>query len=210
MAQILGFDGATLLKVDSGSGAGRITHYRSDGIESNLSMDGGYFLGFEIRQTGTGAAPLTVWAMRNGGTKVVYIRRIRGYMIFDGTAGAATKRQYQFARFSTATPTGGTSILANIVKRRSGDASTTITDVRFVDTGLTVGGVVFEAAFQQLAIPISVTSMIIPFDFQYKQANDPRGEFQLAINEGVCIRTLTDAATVGQGIYGTIEWDEKT
>lgn len=201
--------GATtdVLTVDATSKAARATAYDSGGTELIPAITGAYMLPIRVRQTNTTAADSTVWAMRNvAGPSTVHIRKIRGAVIFDGTAAAATTIGYDLIRFSAATPTTGTAL--TVVDKRNAYAASAVTDARFLDTGLSVTSVVFETPFAQLLIPVSVTSMIREFEIDFDQMGMRRSGFELASGEGLCIR-LTANAVVGLGISGFVEWDER-
>lgn len=154
-----------------------------------------------IRQTAATAANSTVWTMRNAAasTKTVYIERITLLMAFD-TATPITRslQRYDLVRFSAATPTAGTAI--TVVSMDSSNAATGVTDVRFVDTGLTTTGVTFGAAFATIACPAT--------DATTTQFSRDGIALKLAPGEGFCIR-LTVAAVAGQSVAGEVVWSER-
>lgn len=202
-----GVGSAEKLTVDPTSKAARVTLYDSAGNKLLLDTPtGAYMLPVNIRQSAATAANATVWAMRNGATKVMSIRRLRLAMMFDGTAAATTTLKYTIQRFSAATPTAGTAL--TVIKKRSSYGASTVADARFLDTGLTTTSVTFETDAHILALPISVTSGNAFYDIQFGRANEPYGDFELAVNEGLCIRLL-NTAVVGQGLVGGVEWDER-
>lgn len=196
---------ADKLTIDPTSKAARVTLYNSLGEEQSEAGELAFYLPVYIRQTtttGAGTATGTVWAMRNGATKVIELKKFMLTLGFDGTAAAATSRSYSIARFSAAAPTGGTSILANIVKQSTAQTASTIADARYLDTGLTPGAMVFEAPFATIEIPISVTGGVVPFNIDFGDKYP-----KLLANEGICIY-LEQTATAGQTISGMIQWDE--
>lgn len=161
-----------------------------------------YAVPISLRQTATTAANATVFAMRNpaASAKTIYIEEFSLNISFD--AATPLGRQtlgYDFCRFSAATPTGGTSL--TVIKMDNASSATAVTDVRFLDTGLTTTSVVFETPFHTLNVAavsgVSATSMI--------EVTIP---LVLAPGEGFCVR-LDVAALVGQGLNGSIMWSER-
>lgn len=195
-----------VLTIDATSKAARATQYDSGGTELFPAITGAYMLPIRVRQTATTAAASTVWAMRNvSGPLTVYIRKIKGAIIFDGTAATNTIG-YDFMRFTTATPSSGTAL--TVIKKRTAYASSNVTDARFVDTGLTVTSIVFETPFAQALTPISVTSMVRPFEIDFTENGIRQSGFELASGQGLAIQ-LTATAVVGLAINGWVEWDER-
>lgn len=207
MAQIQSGATADLLTIDPTSKAARVTPYDSSANEySPFPSPGAYALPVNVRQTAATAANSTVWTMRNGATKKMFFRRILLEIIFDGTAAAATTLKYMLARFSAATPTGGTSLTA--VKMQTTFSASTLADARFLDTGLTTTGVTFETEWATLAIPASVTAGSIFWNMPFIGPNEAKEPFVLNPNEGLAIR-LQNAAVVGMGLTGSVHWDER-
>lgn len=154
-----------------------------------------------IRQTAASAANSTVWAMRNAAasTKTVVIERIYLLISFDaGTPITRSFQRYDLVRFSAATPTAGTAV--TVVLQDSSNAATQVTDVRFLDTGLTTTGVTFGTSFATVGVPASdgATNVYV---------RDVVG-FKLAPGEGFAIR-LNTAAVIGQDLDGEIVWSER-
>jgi hypothetical protein len=115
-----------------------------------------YSLPVSIRQSAGTASGSVVWAMRNNSLspKIVIIERIDLVMSFDsGTPLLRQSLQYEFVRFSAATPTGGTQITP--IMMDSNSPSTLVTDARYLDTGLATSGVSFENAFASVGCPAS-------------------------------------------------------
>jgi hypothetical protein len=147
----------------------------------------------------------TYWSMRNngGGGRVALIRQIELIMLFTGTA-AASVSSYRFERFNTATPTGGSSITAN--KFKNSYANTTMTDIRFLNTGLTTTSVVFEATgFIRTGHMNQLTANVVQ-DFKWHVSETVKQE--LAAGEGLCIRA-NGALVAGTRMIGQITWDER-
>lgn len=154
-----------------------------------------------IRQSTNSSANTTIWAMRNdtGSTKTVYIERIELNMAFDaGTPITRSLQRYDIVRFSAATPTGGTTL--TVVPIDSSSPSTQITDVRQIDTGLTVSGISFGTSILTIGVPASDGATV-----NYSSSAIP---IILASGEGFCIR-LNNTAVVGQSITGFISWSER-
>lgn len=161
-----------------------------------------YGLPVNILQTNTTAADETVWAMRLPTTaaKSVHIEKIRLRVTFHGTAAGSTN-SYYLARFSAATPSSGSAL--TVVKFDGNNATSEVTDARFVDTGLTTTSVSFGTAWHYVNNPISVTSGRHGDELDlYFQP------FVLNPGEGLCIR-LGATAVVGQGLSGSIQWRER-
>lgn len=207
MAIIQSGASADLWTIDPVSKAGRVTPYDSSGNEqAPFPSPGAYALPINIRQTAATAANATVWTMRNGGSKKVFIRRILLAMLFDGSAAAATTLKYLLARFSAATPTGGTAL--TVVKMQTTFASSTLADARFLDTGLTTTGVTFETEWATIGLPASVTSGSLFWNMPFIGSNEAKEPFVLNPNEGLAIR-LQNAAVIGLGLTGSVHWDER-
>lgn len=160
-----------------------------------------YSVPVQILQSAATAANATVFSMRNAAasTRTVYIERI----LLNGTFGVATPLarallRYGLCRYSTATPTAGT--VVPVIEADNGNAATQVTDVRFLDTGLTTAGVVFETPFAIIGIPTTDGTVV-----QYEREDM---SFELAPGEGFCIRLMV-AAVAGQGLSGEIIWSER-
>ena len=154
-----------------------------------------------IRQTAATAANATVWSMRNavGSPVVIFIERIYLMMAFDsGTPITRSTQTYDLIRFSTATPTGGTAV--TVTQMWSGDGSTNITDARFLDTGLTTTGAVFNAPFAIVGCPATDATTTV-----FQREGIP---ICLGPGEGLCIR-LHSAAVIGQSLIGEVVWSER-
>lgn len=192
----------------------------NDGVSDYNSSDGFVFSKFDqwlytplatvplyysapvaIRQSAATASGGTVWAMRNpvGSTKIVFIESVHLLLSFDaGTPLGRSLQKYDLVRFSAATPTAGTSITP--VSADSTSSSSAVTDVRFLDTGLTTTSVSFGNALATMSVPASDGATTT-----YVRNNSP---IRLMAGEGLCIR-LNGAAVVGQGVCGDIIWSER-
>jgi len=152
-----------------------------------------------VRQTGTTSADEPVWAARHSATstKLITITKIYCAVSFDGTAAASTSR-YSIERFQAATHTGGTAITAAL--KGSGQAATQMTDIRFLDTGLTDTSVTLLGEFAIIGCPRGATGQSVPFVLMRPIVLNP--------GEGLQI-TLQAAAVIGDGLGGYVEWDEQ-
>ncbi len=162
---------------------------------------GYYSVPISIRQTAATAVGATIFSMRNSttSTTVVIIQRIELLLGFDSATPATRSTQlYDLVRFSTATPTGGTVI--PVAQMWSGDSGTQVTDARFLDTGLTTTGVVFNPPFAIIGCPATDATTT-----KYQRDNVV---IVLGIGEGFCIR-LNAVAVVGQSLTGEIVWCER-
>lgn len=166
----------------------------------------GYMLPIAFRQSAATAADSTIWAMRNlGANRTLYIRRLVLAVSFDGTA-AATTSQYEVRRFRDATPTGGTALA--VVKKNTTETASAVTDARFVDTGLTVAGVTFDAPSITAGAPRQVAAVgQFVHEWPGMAAGQSSGAFIVTGLDGLCIRNGV-TAVVGDAVRGWIEWDE--
>jgi hypothetical protein len=159
-----------------------------------------YSVPVNIRQTAATASGATVFAMRNSATStlLVFVERMHFLLGFDAATGVVATPRYDLIRFSGATPTGGTAI--PVAQMYSGDSATQVTDARFLDTGLTTTGVVFNSPFAEIGCPaaLGVTALFTRQDIP----------LVLAPGEGFCIRTSTTTA-VGISIVGEVVWSER-
>lgn len=192
--------------IDPTSKAGRVTLYDSLGNEIAKPATGSYVADINVRQTAASAIGTTIWTMRNTGALTALIRQISLIMAFDGTAAAATTLRYDIARFSGATPTGGTAVTP--VKKRNSYGASSVTDLRFLDTGLTTTGITFESAFHTIALPVSVTSGNAQLHLPFTLPGERYSPFELATGEGLAIR-LNVAAVIGLSLTGSVHWDDK-
>lgn len=156
---------------------------------------------FNIRQTAGTAANSTVFSMRNNAssTRIVLIEKMSLVMGFDtGTPIVRSLQRYYLSGFSAATPTGGTQISAAALE--TANPATQVTDIRYLDTGLTTSGVSFGNPVANLGCPAvdgSVSSLIV------------QGiPIKLMAGEGMCVR-LASAAVAGQSLTGFIMWSER-
>ena len=192
-----------VLTVDSTSKAARVTLYRSDGTEiSNTTVS--YLLPIPYqRLTAAVAAGSKIWAMRNGASKTMRIKRIYIGVSFDGSAASSTSC-YQFMRFSGATPSGGTALTA--VKKKTSLGATTMADARYnYAAALTVTGITFETSFFEIGCQRQVNANIEAYLVADQEG--PDSIIELAPNEGLAIN-LYVAAVIGDGLGGYIEWEE--
>lgn len=155
-----------------------------------------------MRYTGTTAANSTVWSLRVGASRPISIRRIVLISTFDGTGAASTAR-HEIRRIRTATPSGGTTVVA-VPKLVSSGASTAV-DIRQDTAGgaLTVTSVAFDdpiAVVGSLGRGATGGSAVFNVDFS-------ASPIVLDVNDGIVIRNSI-VAVVGDGIAGFIEWEE--
>lgn len=186
----------------STAASGTASNKRGLDVTQLAAATGRYSAPVRIRQTAATAANGTVWAMRNGAssTKTVYIEKI--YIAGEFNAASAATRAllgYNLVRFSAATPSGGTALTA--AKFDSSDSASQVTDIRFLDTGLTTSGVTFET-------DVLVFYGIPNFGTAISNANQDNIGIKLAPGEGLAIR-LNVAAAIGLEISGTIIWREQ-
>lgn len=201
-AEIKSGTSADLLTVDPTSKAARVTLYDSTGLPIYAEYSGSYMVPFEaIPSTLTDGT--TYYAIRNLGTKRVFIHSIRIKAGFSGTA-AASRSQLRFERFSGATPTGGTAFSA--IKKDNTMAASTVSDMRYAPGGLTTTGITFEQRFATLGVTnqLNVDAASI-----MEYGDHPKDRIVLAVNEGLAIRAH-GAVIAGCWFIGEIHWDEMT
>ncbi len=205
MAEIKSGATADKWTIDPTSKAGRVTLYRSDGSEIWPKPNGAYLLPVGFRMTAALAANSLVWAMRNGSSRTIVIKRVTLLVGFDGTA-AASVSIYNLLRFTGANPTGGNAL--TVVKRDSTDPASTVQDSRESTGGaaLTDAGISYESPFARVGCQRQVNANnqlnLIPLNLERE------GLFILGSNEGLGIR-LVNAAVIGDHILGGVSWDER-
>jgi hypothetical protein len=187
----------------NGTGGYGVTLLRSDGALLSREYSGIYRAKIEIIPT-TVTANTTYFAMRNLGAKKVYLRRINVQVGFSGTA-VASRGSYSLCRFGSATPTGG--VAETIIKTRNSWPTSSVTDIRAAPGGLTTTSVVFEAPFHLIT---HTNQLNIDREEAIEQdAEDEDWTFELAVNEGFCIRAYT-ALVAGSYLTGSVVWAERT
>lgn len=192
---------ADLATVNPTAKAVRVIVYDGSGAEADLEYsESMHSLPVNIRQTAASVADVTVWTFRNNGATAIEVAQIFLTARFDGTATAASTPRYKLCRFTSATPTGGTAVVA--IKHDTAKATPALTyDARFLDTGLTTTSVVFGTEFMVLGVPASATggaeSSILDL------TSHP---FILAPGDGLAIRVDT-AMVIGTGLSGMIHID---
>lgn len=160
-----------------------------------------YQLPINIRQTTNTSVGSVVWAMTNSSSSIkqVIIENINIIMSFDeATPSTRTTLAYELVRFNTVTPTGGTSIIPILIDSLTMTSS--VTDARSLDTGLTISGIVFENPLTIITCPACDGSSI-----NYVRNRIP---IKLLAGEGLAIRLNADAIE-GQSISGDIIWSER-
>jgi len=205
---------ATLLTVDPTSKAARATLYDSAGNELRPIPTAAYLLAIiNGRQTVVATAAGTFFAMRNNTSgRTIFIRRIILAVGFDGTA-AATSSRWELARFSNATPSGGTAITlpAGAVKKRSSYANSNLLDARWITGtagGLTMTSVVMETAFDSVGVPRGTSGTSIVYVREFGDAGAEKNDrFELLTGEGLAINAGV-TGVVGDSFQGSVEWDE--
>lgn len=159
-------------------------------------------IGLVGRQTGTPAADVTIWALRNtSATKVWHIARIILRASFDGTA-AATHAIYRLVRFAGATPSAGTAITG--IQKDTGVALPTDYDAREAVAGITTTNLTFDTGFAVLGCQRQVSANAgLTLDF----TRDEERPLVLLPGQGLCIR-LGAAGVIGDYICGLVEIDQ--
>mgnify|MGYP001599762486 CR=1 FL=1 len=172
------------------------------------AKEGRYYLTLGLGRFTGAVTTGAVFAMRNGTSKLITVHRMVLQGGFSGAGAAASTQIIQIKRFSAATHTGGTSILANVVKNSTTMAASTLLDARTADISgtspLTDTSVVYEAPCRNSMIPRSLSGMS---DLQWFSDRHP--ELVLQPSEGLAI-FLANTAVVGDNIVGLICWEEVT
>lgn len=201
------------MAISDGSGSNAITSTTISGTAANkqgldiniLTMPATrYYTAFSLQQTAGTAANGTVFAMRNAAasTKTAIIENISCRMGFNATNPITrTQQNYIFQRFSVATPTGGTALTAGI--GNSSDGASQVTDIRFLDTGLTTTGVTFVA--NNLGMMACDTTQGITCSSPV--LNNPSA-WSLIPGEGLAVR-LGVVAVTGQTVSCNLAWREQ-
>lgn len=175
----------------------------------------GWLGSFNIRHTAADAAGSFVVAVTNpaGSGKYLYIRRVKGRMVFDGTAAAATSLVYELVRYSipagaTPNPTTGTTLTRTLKDSRM--TATVIVDAnaQYKSGVLTLAGLTLIESLHFIRIPASVTGSLTEFDVDIVKIDKVYENIVIAPNQGLGMR-LTNAAIIGQGISGFVEADER-
>jgi hypothetical protein len=208
--------GATsdLLTIDATSKAARVTGYDSAGNELIKPPTASYLMAVPVgRDTAARTAAGAFFAIRNNTSgRTIYIRRIVMTATFDGT-GAATTSRLDLARFSGATPSGGTAITlpGGAIKKRNSYGSSNLLDARFITGtagGLTMAGTTVETAFACFGVARGATGGSATFIQEFGSAGAyPTDRFELATGEGLCVLAGV-TGVIGDGFIGSIEWDE--
>lgn len=159
---------------------------------------------FTLQQSAATAVNSSVFSMRNAAaaTKTAIIESVNCRMGFNPTNPVTrTQQTYIFQRFSAATPTGGTALTA--AQGDSSDAASQVTDIRFLDTGLTTTGVTFVA--NNIAAMACDTTQGTNCDEHIVMAPTA---IRLAPGEGLVVR-LGVVAVIGTAIQCNIAWREQ-
>jgi len=159
-------------------------------------------LGRFTAATTTGA----IFAMRNGTTKVLHIHRMVLQTGFSGTGAATSTQIVQLKRFSGATHSGGSSLLANVVKNSTILPASSLLDAREATISgtspLTDTSVVYEAPCRNTMIPRSLTGTA-----GLVWTSDLHDELVLQPSEGLAV-FITATAVTGDSIVGLVCWGE--
>lgn len=138
-----------------------------------------------------------VFAMRAAAdaTRRAYIERVWMEILWSSTAVADSIMGYYFARFRTATHSGGVALTPVPRKYGSGATPEVITDARWVAAGtaLVDTSVVYEAPIGRLALPVNQAFG------RAEREWDLRGgrEIELAPGEGLAICISSPTAHIG-------------
>lgn len=183
-------------EVDLISKASRATDYKIDGTLVHPINTGEYLSRIEIIPT-TLLLGIPYFSIRNLGALRVFITKLEMKIGHSGVA-SATRSIYEIARYTSATPTGGTTILPT---KKNTSMPTSTCDVRFAPAGLTAAGIILETAWHLLGH----TNQLNIDQIQDIEFDSP---FILNPNEGLVIRSNT-AIILGSYIIGSVRWNER-
>lgn len=209
MANIVSSNGTDKLTVDPTSSAARVTLYDSEGNELNSQPTGSYMTSFYLRNPTTDGLNSDIFAIVNGNTKQVFIRRVWGMFSFDGTAVAGATRRVVGVRLSDwDRSVGWLDTAITPIKKRSSYAASAVSRV-VVNTDLASGATTEDTVLFNIAIPISSTGTYVPFDFQFEAPNNNKSAAVIDFEQVFQIRWDGAARTAGQSLACTVEWDER-
>lgn len=159
-----------------------------------------YSVRINIRHTASTASGAMVWSVFNpsGSAKVVYIEDIAINCMFDTTSVSNATIRHSVIRYSGGPPTGGTAITVNPMD--TSNATSVVTDARFLDTGLTTTGITNLTTLMNIGAVQEKGSVAL---FESQQI-----AFVLNANEGIAIITSTTAAA-GAVLLGNVIWSER-
>jgi hypothetical protein len=189
---------ADLLTIDPISKAARVTLYYADGTEMDIHPVSEYMAGGSILTTAAFAAGAGLFCLQNGPTGILKLKAIEMGVGFCGTA-AATAMQLQLTRFNTASPTGGTAVVA--ASETSTMPATRAANIRICTAAaaLTITGIVQTGAMMNFVIPRSVTGTRGDFDITR--------DIELQPNEGILLSYLA-AGVIGDTFSISAYWYE--
>jgi hypothetical protein len=205
--QVVGSTVANVLEVDTNKNA-----YTRPGIPAIPSAGGFYSVcgGPAGIVAATLAADTSLFAMRFsvGSTRKAYITRMR-FTVSVATVGASAgvAGAYGIQRFTTATPSGGTS--RTVAEYDVASTATDMTSVQDLASALTMTSVVFtdELAWERQSLAITGTSAPHVFEILPAAWSSP---IVLAAGDGLCFRTRVALAATQTWVFAyTIEWFEK-
>jgi hypothetical protein len=198
----------TGLKVDTTSGAGRVSIYDGTGSPIYPTYTSIGMVEARVRQSAATAANNRVWAVWNSSaTKTVVITRAKCQMFFDGTA-AATLMKYDFEKVTAVTAFSGGVVVNPILKRTGLGAPVSTT--RVLDTGLTLTGATTQGMVE-IGAQGRVTQTTTAFSstiFEVDFADDLKQGVELQQNEALAIKNNV-VSVIGDNIYCTVHYFER-
>ena len=187
--------------------AGRVTSYDANGNLLCPLVTRRSVAKILVRQSAATAAGAVVWAIRNPYFNItVSIMKIYLQLSFDGT-GTNILMRYELIKGTGCTAMSGGAIVVPLIKRTSIGQSNT--EIRVLDTGLTLTGVTFDSSFHtmtwgRMAPSTSVQSPSPPYLLDYSKY-----PIELATNEVLAIRNgPTNNSVIGDTVIGSVEFVE--
>ena len=177
----------------------------------DIEADGHYHLSVDLSRFTGAVTTGAVFAMRNqvaaSNNKVIALSKINAHLAHTAAGNAQSVQVFWGKRFSTATHSGGSSILTSIAKHRSDGPASVLLDARIADiTGtspLTDTSVVYDSPFRSRLLPRTVGSSVVSL----WSTSEHDKECFLLPGEGFAL-IIKNTAVAGDGILLDLEWDE--
>lgn len=199
MAIIQSGASADTLTIDAVNKAARVAVYDDKGNAINKAPDGSFVASIEVLPS-TLVDGTAFWAMRNTGTKRVFLDKLELNLSFIGTA-AASRSVFALWRFSGGNPVGGTQLFP-LKRDTTLDANSHVGEIRFASAGLSMAGITFDAA--------PLHKIGIANQLSLAGITDVALTWPIVLNpgEGLCIRNY-GAVVAGAGVLGAAFWTER-
>jgi hypothetical protein len=200
-------DGASATELDVVNSSARVFLAGASGAAESYPLPAGvYMTPISMRHVAADVAGNIVFAIRNGGTRLLVVRRILIVASFDGTA-AATHSEYQLAEFTGITADAG-GVAQTPAKKRGSWPASTVTSVRGGGL-LTLTGAVLGRTFAAFGAPRNTAGSTSHFLLDESNP-DPYGGIEIDAGAGNALGIrLNQAANIGDTLRGWIEWEKR-